>query len=101
MAEELASAVAAVQQLSQTPVSPFFVTPANVYISYFLFSALSSQFSHFQGIASSSRYQQLLAVIDEIGREIKPTYSGNKLSADRLRRNIVAARVLIRFAESL
>ena len=41
---------------------------------------------------NSSKYTQLLAVIEEIGKDIRPTYAGNKSSAERLKRGIVHAR---------
>lgn len=43
-----------------------------------------------------SKYGQLLNVIEEMGKDIKPTYAGNKISAERLRRAIASARVLVR-----
>ncbi|CAF1336081.1 unnamed protein product [Rotaria magnacalcarata] len=43
-----------------------------------------------------SKYAQLLNVIEEMGKDIKPTYAGNKNSAERLRRAIASARVLVR-----
>ena len=45
---------------------------------------------------NSSKYSQLLAVIEEIGKDIRPTYAGNKSSAERLKRGIVHARILVR-----
>lgn len=46
----------------------------------------------------SSKYTQLLAVIEEIGKDIRPTYAGSKSSAERLKRGIVHARILVREA---
>lgn len=43
-----------------------------------------------------SKYAQLLAVIEEIGRDLRPTYSGSRSSAERLKRGIVHARILVR-----
>lgn len=43
-----------------------------------------------------SKYTQLLAVIEELGRDIRPTYAGSKSSAERLKRGIVHARILVR-----
>lgn len=43
-----------------------------------------------------SKYAQLLAVIEEMGRDIRPTYSGSRSSAERLKRGIVHARILVR-----
>lgn len=45
---------------------------------------------------NQSRYAALLTVIEELGRDIRPTYAGNKLAAERLKRGIVHARVLTR-----
>lgn len=43
-----------------------------------------------------SKYAQLLAVIEEMGREVRPTYAGSRSSAERLKRGIVNARILVR-----
>ncbi|XP_065160638.1 cyclin-dependent kinase 2-associated protein 1-like [Atheta coriaria] len=43
-----------------------------------------------------SKYAQLLSVIEELGREVRPTYAGSKSSAERLKRGIVHARILVR-----
>nr|CAH7728061.1 unnamed protein product [Callosobruchus chinensis] len=45
---------------------------------------------------SLSKYAQLLGVIEEMGREVRPTYAGSRSSAERLKRNIVSARILVR-----
>lgn len=45
---------------------------------------------------SQSKYAQLLAVIEEMGREVRPTYAGSRSSAERLKRGIVNARILVR-----
>lgn len=39
-----------------------------------------------------SKYAQLLMVIEEMGRDVRPTYSGSRSSAERLKRGIVHAR---------
>ena len=46
--------------------------------------------------AGLSKYAQLLSVIEEMGRDIRPTYSGSRSSAERLKRGIVQARILVR-----
>jgi len=46
--------------------------------------------------ASQSKYAQLLAVIEDLGKDIRPTYAGSKSSAERLKRGIVHARILVR-----
>ena len=43
-----------------------------------------------------SKYTQLLAVIEDMGRDIRPTYSGSRTSIERLKRGIVHARILVR-----
>ena len=45
---------------------------------------------------SSSKYSQLLAVIEDMGRDIRPTYAGSKSSVERIKRHIVHARILVR-----
>lgn len=45
---------------------------------------------------NQSRYQQLLGIIDEMGREIKTCYLGNKNSIERLKRGIASARILVK-----
>ena len=44
----------------------------------------------------ASKYTQLLTVIEEMGRDIRPTYAGGKTSAERLKRSIMHARILVR-----
>ena len=60
-------------------------------------------FSYFSGgvikltqQAPQSKYAQLLAVIEDMGKDIRPTYAGSKSSAERLKRGIVHARILVR-----
>lgn len=43
-----------------------------------------------------AKYTHLLQVIDEMGRDIKPTYVNNKNAAERLKKNIHTARILVR-----
>lgn len=43
-----------------------------------------------------SKYSQLLAIIEEIGKDIRPSYTGSKSSSERLKRGIMNARVLVR-----
>lgn len=45
---------------------------------------------------SQNKYNQLLAIIEELGKDIRPTYTGNKMSAERLKRSIITARILVR-----
>merc|ERR1712129_196440 len=43
-----------------------------------------------------TRYQQLLSIIDEMGKDIRTTYLSNKNSTERLKRGIASARILIK-----
>ncbi|XP_063000213.1 cyclin-dependent kinase 2-associated protein 1 isoform X2 [Elgaria multicarinata webbii] len=53
-----------------------------------------------QGNSSSqvpqSKYAELLAIIEELGKEIRPTYAGSKSAMERLKRGIIHARGLVR-----
>lgn len=49
-----------------------------------------------QQLQNQSKYTQLLAVIEDMGRDIRPTYAGSRTSAERLKRGIVHARILVR-----
>uniref|UniRef100_A0A8D0GZR9 Cyclin dependent kinase 2 associated protein 1 n=1 Tax=Sphenodon punctatus TaxID=8508 RepID=A0A8D0GZR9_SPHPU len=56
-----------------------------------------------QGTTSSSssqvpqsKYAELLAIIEELGKEIRPTYAGSKSAMERLKRGIIHARGLVR-----
>lgn len=58
---------------------------------------MGSKLNQSQGSqAGQSKYAQLLAVIEELGREVRPTYAGSRSSAERLKRGIVHARILVR-----
>lgn len=43
-----------------------------------------------------SKYSQLLAVIQEMSRDIRPAYAGSKSSIERLKRDLVQARTLVK-----
>ncbi|XP_015123452.1 cyclin-dependent kinase 2-associated protein 2-like [Diachasma alloeum] len=47
-------------------------------------------------VPGQSKYVQLLSVIEELGRDIRPTYAGSRSSAERIKRGIVHARILVR-----
>ena len=53
-----------------------------------------------QGASSTqvpqSKYAELLAIIEELGKEIRPTYAGSKSAMERLKRGIIHARGLVR-----
>ncbi|XP_051037503.1 cyclin-dependent kinase 2-associated protein 1-like [Phodopus roborovskii] len=43
-----------------------------------------------------SKHAELLAIIEELGKEIRPTYSGSKSAMERLKRGIIHAGSLVR-----
>ncbi|XP_031682180.1 cyclin-dependent kinase 2-associated protein 1 isoform X5 [Oncorhynchus kisutch] len=43
-----------------------------------------------------SKYSELLAIIEELGKEIRPTYAGSKSAMERIKRGIIHARGLVR-----
>ena len=43
-----------------------------------------------------SKYSQLLAIIEELGNDVKLAYAGSRTSAERLKAGIIQARMLIR-----
>ena len=46
--------------------------------------------------SNHTRYQQLLSIIDEMGKDLRTTYLGNKNSTERLKRGIASARILVK-----
>jgi hypothetical protein len=49
-------------------------------------------------MSQMSKYNQLLAVLEEMSKDVKPSYAGSKSSAERLKRGIAHARILVREA---
>lgn len=49
-----------------------------------------------QSSGLQARYNVLLGIIEELKKDIRPTYAGSKISAERLKRNINLARMEIR-----
>ncbi|VBB28265.1 unnamed protein product [Acanthocheilonema viteae] len=47
-------------------------------------------------VSGASKYTQLLSVIEELGKDIRPSYTNNKICSERLKRNIIRARILVR-----
>lgn len=76
------------------------ITPVSSLIQYDSSSALGKQQNNTPIKRSSnierSKYGQLLAIIEEIGKDIRPSYTGSKSSSERLKRGIMSARVLVR-----
>ena len=48
-----------------------------------------------QSIAHMSKYNQLLLVLEEMKKDVRPSYAGSKASVERLRRGISNARLLV------
>merc|ERR1711956_174566 len=48
-----------------------------------------------KSIAHISKYNQLLLVLDELNKDVRPAYAGSKASVERLRRGISHARLLV------
>ncbi|XP_060699330.1 cyclin-dependent kinase 2-associated protein 1 isoform X1 [Hemiscyllium ocellatum] len=55
---------------------------------------------YLQGMSSNqapqSKYAELLTIIEELGKDIRPTYAGSKSAMERLKRGIIHARGLVR-----
>jgi hypothetical protein len=77
------------QQIKQQPHQYVPIPPA-------VQQQLNQVQQHQQRVMQQTKYGQLLTVIEEMGKDIKPTYAGNKNSAERLRRAIASARILVR-----
>lgn len=88
---------------SSNLVIPPEITITPVVSPYIPFDASSSSYNKQQTAQSKkvnsverSKYGQLLAIIEEIGKDIRPSYTGSKSSSERLKRGIMNARVLVR-----
>ena len=44
----------------------------------------------------STKYAQLLAVIEDLGKDVRPAYATSKTASERLKKNIQVARNLVR-----
>lgn len=59
-------------------------------------AANSTLLNNAQSTGLQARYNVLLGIIEELKKDIRPTYAGSKTSAERLKRNINLARIEIR-----
>ena len=59
---------------------------------------MSSNASETGGVEGQSKYNQLLTVLQDMEKDIRPSYAGSKSSTERLKRGIVHSRILIREA---
>lgn len=56
----------------------------------------STLLSSAQATGLQGRYNVLLGIIEELKKDVRATYAGSKISAERLKRNINLARIEIR-----
>jgi hypothetical protein len=89
-AEEIARAVAALAAATGQNVSALTSSSANQNASLPQYSVPGPVTSN------TSKYNQLLALIEELGKDVKPTYTGNRNCAERLKRGINHARILVK-----
>lgn len=68
--------------------------PANLYAYGYVQQPLSSNANG--PVNTEVKYKQLLAVIEEMSKDMKPIISGSKTGAERFKRLIVQARLLVR-----
>ncbi|XP_033213921.1 cyclin-dependent kinase 2-associated protein 2-like [Belonocnema kinseyi] len=47
-------------------------------------------------VPGQSKYTQLLNVIEELGSDIRPAYASSRSSAERIKRGLVHARMLVK-----
>ncbi|XP_069789616.1 cyclin-dependent kinase 2-associated protein 1 isoform X2 [Narcine bancroftii] len=47
------------------------------------------------GCVPESKYGELLVTIEELGKDIRPSYAGSKSAMERLKRGIMRARGLV------
>merc|ERR1711935_24156 len=48
----------------------------------------------------TQKYEDLVNVIEELGKDVRPTYAGSKSAAERLKRGLQHARQLVRESQS-
>ncbi|KAI9586326.1 putative uncharacterized protein DDB_G0279653 [Glossina fuscipes] len=77
------------QGLATIPKSPNITTPMTAAANLSTVAATGDN----HGLAG--KYSTLLALIEEMRRDIRPTYTGSRNTAERLKRSIVHARMLI------
>jgi hypothetical protein len=81
---------------SGTPVKANLSTPTLTSVQPHLQSSSSAAAAI--TMSQMSKYNQLLAVLEEMSKDVKPSYAGSKSSAERLKRGIAHARILVREA---
>lgn len=81
------------QQLQQQAVAAAFLKPTP---SMADFNSLSGSPYQLNIKPNQTKYQQLLSVIEDMSKDIRTTYMGNKNSTERLKRGIASARILVK-----
>lgn len=56
----------------------------------------SQSCSNVKYLPGTTKYGELLHVIEELGQHIRPSYAGHRGSAEKIRQGIIKARVLVR-----
>jgi hypothetical protein len=69
------------------------VTPSNIPLYPGYQTSLNQE--NYNG-NTKSKYNQLLAVIEEMSKDIRPIYAGSKSATERFKRGITQSRLLIR-----
>lgn len=59
-------------------------------------STNSTLLNNAQSTGLQAKYNVLLGIVEELKKDVRPTYAGSKTSAERLKRNINLARIEIR-----
>jgi len=90
--QQQAAAAANLTRITADITTPLSSLPAGTSFSY-NGSSQNNQGANANGL---SKYAQLLSVIEEMGRDIRPTYANGRSSGERLKRSIVHAKVLVR-----
>ncbi|KAG1956527.1 cyclin-dependent kinase 2-associated protein [Pimephales promelas] len=76
--------------------SPSLASSSNFRPAFSDFGPPSMGFIQPVKVSQGSTYSELLSVIEEMSREIRPTYAGSKSAMERLKRGIIHARALVR-----
>lgn len=76
--------------------SPSLASSSNFRPAFSDFGPPSMGFVQPVKVSQGSTYSELLSVIEEMSREIRPTYAGSKSAMERLKRGIIHARALVR-----
>ncbi|KAK9883843.1 hypothetical protein WA026_002041 [Henosepilachna vigintioctopunctata] len=83
-------------QAVESKLSDVTVTPIPMNVPKLTVSTHAPQVKPETAVPGQSKYSQILAAIQEIRRDVRPSYAGSKSAAERLKRGIVNARILVR-----